>query len=280
VDLFEASAEIGGQFNMAKRIPGKEEFHETLRYFRRRIEVTGVRLALGRRVTAGELANGGYDEVVLATGVMPRDPRIEGDDEHRASGRVISYVDLLLNGRPAGQRVAVVGAGGIGFDVSEYLVSEGHSTTLDTAAWLREWGVADPAIARGGLGKPELAPPSRQVYLLQRKAAPLGKGLGKTTGWIHRAALRMKRVEMIGGVNYERIDERGLHVSFGEAHEKPMLIEVDTVVLCAGQEPARELAAPLREQGVNVHLIGGADVATELDAKRAIEQGTRLAAAL
>jgi 2,4-dienoyl-CoA reductase (NADPH2) len=280
VDLFEASAEIGGQFNMAKRIPGKEEFHETLRYFRRRIEVTGVQLALGRRVTAGELAAGGYDEVVLATGVTPRDPRIEGDDEHRASGKVISYVDLLLKGRPAGPRVAVVGAGGIGFDVSEYLVSEGHSTTLDTAAWLREWGVADPAVVRGGLGKPELAPPSRQVYLLQRKAAPLGKGLGKTTGWIHRAALRMKRVEMIGGVNYERIDERGLHVSFGEAHEKPMLIEVDTVVLCAGQDPARELAAPLREQGVNVHLIGGADVATELDAKRAIEQGTRLAAAL
>jgi 2,4-dienoyl-CoA reductase (NADPH2) len=265
---------------MAKRIPGKEEFHETQRYVRRRIEVTGVRLSLGRRITAAELAIGGYDEVVLATGVTPRDPRIEGDDEHRASGRVISYVDLLLNGRPAGQRVAVVGAGGIGFDVSEYLVSEGHSTTLDTAAWLREWGVADPAVARGGLGKPEIAPPSRKVYLLQRKAAPLGKGLGKTTGWIHRAALRMKRVEMIGGVNYERIDERGLHVSFGEAHEKPMLIEVDTVVLCAGQEPARELAAPLREQGVNVHLIGGADVATELDAKRAIEQGTRLAAAL
>jgi 2,4-dienoyl-CoA reductase (NADPH2) len=280
VDLFESAGEIGGQFNMAKRIPGKEEFDETLRYFRRRIEVTGVRLALGRRVAAEDLAAGGYDAVVLATGVTPRDPRIEGEEEFRAAGKVISYVDLLLHGRQAGPRVAVIGAGGIGFDVSEYLVSEGHSTTLDTAAWLREWGVADPAVARGGLGRPEIAPPARQVYLLQRKAAPLGKGLGKTTGWIHRAQLKMKRVEMIGGVNYERIDARGLHVSFGEAREKPQLIEVDTIVLCAGQEPCRELAEPLRAQGLEVHMIGGADVAAELDAKRAIEQGTRLAARL
>jgi len=280
VDLFESAGEIGGQFNMAKRIPGKEEFEETLRYFRRRIEVTGVRLALGRRIAADELAAGRYDAVVIATGVAPRDPRIEGEQEFRAAGKVISYVDLLLHGRPAGRRVAVIGAGGIGFDVSEYLVSEGHSTTLDTAAWLREWGVADPAVARGGLGRPEISPPARQVYLLQRKAAPLGKGLGKTTGWIHRAQLKMKRVEMIGGVNYERIDARGLHVSFGEAREKPQLIEVDTIVLCAGQEPCRELAEPLRAKGVEVHLIGGADVAAELDAKRAIEQGTRLAARL
>ncbi len=280
VDLFESAGEIGGQFNMAKRIPGKEEFDETLRYFRRRIEVTGVRLLLGRRAAAEELAAGGYDAVVLATGVTPRDPRIEGAAEFRGEGRVISYVDLLLRRQPAGQRVAVIGAGGIGFDVSEYLVNEGHSTTLDTAAWLREWGVADPAVARGGLGRPQITPPARQVYLLQRKAAPLGKGLGKTTGWIHRAQLKMKRVEMIGGVNYERIDARGLHVSFGEAREKPQLIEVDTVVLCAGQEPCRELAEPLRAKGLEVHLIGGADVAAELDAKRAIEQGTRLAARL
>jgi 2,4-dienoyl-CoA reductase (NADPH2) len=280
VDLFESAAEIGGQFNMAKRIPGKEEFAETLRYFRRRIDVTGVNLALGRRVAADELAAGSYDAVALATGITPRDPRIEGEEEFRAAGKVISYVDLLLHGRSAGERVAVIGAGGIGFDVSEYLVNEGHSTTLDTDAWLREWGVADPAVARGGLGRPELTPPARQVYLLQRKAAPLGKGLGKTTGWIHRAQLKMKRVEMIGGVNYERIDARGLHVSFGEAREKPQLIEVDTIVLCAGQEPCRELAEPLRAKGVEVHLIGGADVAAELDAKRAIEQGTRLAARL
>jgi 2,4-dienoyl-CoA reductase (NADPH2) len=280
VDLFEAAGEIGGQFNMAKRIPGKEEFHETLRYFRRRIETTGVRLALGRRVTADELVAGGYDDVVLATGVTPRDPRIEGEAEFRATAKVLSYVELLLHGKPAGPRVAVVGAGGIGFDVSEFLVSEGHSTTLDVEAWLREWGVADPAAARGGLAKPQITAPSRQVYLLQRKPAPLGKGLGKTTGWIHRAALKMKRVEMIGGVNYERIDARGLHISFGAAHEKPTLLEVDTIVLCPGQEPCRELADPLRAKGQSVHLIGGADVAAELDAKRAIEQGTRLAASL
>jgi 2,4-dienoyl-CoA reductase (NADPH2) len=280
VDLFEASGEIGGQFNMAKRIPGKEEFHETLRYFGRRIETTGVRLALNRAVTADELAAVGYDEIVLATGVAPRDPHIEGVDEFRATGKVVSYVDLLLQGKPAGQRVAVIGAGGIGFDVSEFLVSGGHSTTLDTEAWLREWGVADPAVARGGLGKPEITPAARQVYLLQRKAAPLGKGLGKTTGWIHRAQLKMKRVEMIGGVNYERIDARGLHVSFGERHEKPTLLEVDTIVLCAGQEPQRALATPLQAKGAKVHLIGGADVAAELDAKRAIEQGMRLAASL
>jgi 2,4-dienoyl-CoA reductase (NADPH2) len=280
VDLFEGAGEIGGQFNMAKRIPGKEEFRETLRYFARRIETTGVRLALNRTVTADELGAVGYDEIILATGVTPRDPRIEGDDEFRATGKVISYVDLLLHGKPAGQRVAVVGAGGIGFDVSEFLVSGGHSTTLDTEAWLREWGVADPAVARGGLGTPETVPPARQVYLLQRKAAPLGKGLGKTTGWIHRAQLKMRRVEMVGGVNYERIDARGLHVSFGERHEKPTLLEVDTIVLCAGQEPLRALAEPLRARGANVHMIGGADVAAELDAKRAIEQGTRLAAAL
>ena len=277
VDLFEAAGAIGGQFNMAKRIPGKEEFHETLRYFGRRIATTGVRLALGRAVTADELAAGGYDEIVLATGVTPRDPRIEGTEEHQASGKVISYVDLLLHGRPAGARVAVVGAGGIGFDVGEFLVSGGHSATLDLPAWLREWGVADPAEARGGLVAPEITPPARQVYLLQRKPAPLGKGLAKTTGWIHRAQLKMKRVEMIGGVNYERIDARGLHLSFGERREKPMLLEVDTIVLCAGQEPCRTLAEPLRARGARVHLIGGADVAAELDAKRAIEQGTRLA---
>jgi 2,4-dienoyl-CoA reductase (NADPH2) len=280
VDLFEASGEIGGQFNMAKRIPGKEEFHETLRYFRRHIETTGVRLALGRRVSAGELAGAGYDEIILATGVTPRDPRIEGAEEFRAAGRVMSYVDLLLYGRPAGERVAVIGAGGIGFDVSEFLVSEGHSTTLDPAAWMREWGVADPETVRGGLAPPAPEPPIRQVYLLQRKATPPGKGLGRTTGWIHRAALRMKRVEMIGGANYERIDARGLHVSFGERHEKPTLLEVDTIVLCAGQEPNRELADSLRSAGLSVHLIGGADVATELDAKRAIEQGIRLATRL
>ena len=279
VDLYDAATDIGGQFNLAKRVPGKEEFHETVRYFRRRLEVLGIVPRLGTRVTAESLLTARYDEIVLATGVVPRDPRIEGAAEQSRAGRVLSYLEVL-NGRPVGPRVAIVGAGGIGFDVAEFLVADGHSTALDPAAWMAEWGVADPAVARGGLAPPRIDPPSRRVYLLQRKPAPLGKGLGKTTGWIHRAALKAKRVEMIGGVNYERVDDRGLHVSFGERREKPMLLEVDTVVICAGQEPLRELEAPLRAAGASVHLIGGADVAAELDAKRAIDQGSRLAARL
>ena len=279
VDLYDAATDIGGQFNLAKRVPGKEEFHETVRYFRRRLEVLGIVPRLGTRVTAEALLTATYDEIVLATGVVPRDPRIEGAAEQSRAGRVLSYLEVL-NGRPVGPRVAIVGAGGIGFDVAEFLVADGHSTALDPVAWMAEWGVADPAVARGGLAPPRIDPPSRRVYLLQRKPAPLGKGLGKTTGWIHRAALKAKRVEMIGGVNYDRVDDRGLHVSFGERHEKPMLLEVDTVVICAGQEPLRELEAPLRAAGASVHLIGGADVAAELDAKRAIDQGSRLAARL
>ena len=280
VDLFESSAVIGGQFNLAMRVPGKEEFCETLRYFRRRIETTGVRLHLGMRVNADSLAVGAYDEIVLATGVMARDPRIPGTEEHRASGRVLSYAEALLGQRPIGARVAVVGAGGIGFDVAEYLVTGAHSPTLDLALWQREWGVTDPELERSGLAAPQVDPPARKVYLLQRKSTPLGRGLGKTTGWIHRSALRMKRVEMIGGVNYERVDERGLHVSFGESRTRPTLLEVDHVVLCAGQESLCDLYEPLRARGVSVHKIGGADVAAELDAKRAIDQGSRLAAGL
>ena len=280
VELFESAGEIGGQFNMAKRVPGKEEFQETLRYFSRRIETTGVQLRLGTRATAADLIANSFDDVVVATGVTPRDPHIAGEDEQRGAGRVLSYVDVLLHGKPVGPRVAIVGAGGIGFDVAEFLVNEGHSTTLDPVAWMAEWGVTDPGTSRGGIANPVVTPPARRVYLLQRKPAPLGKGLGKTTGWIHRASLRMKRVEMIGGVNYERIDERGLHISFGETHAKPIVLEVDTVVFCSGQEPLRELADRLRAAGVAVHLIGGADVAAELDAKRAIEQGIRLATRL
>ena len=278
VHLFEAAAEIGGQFNMAKRIPGKEEFHETLRYFGRRIEALGVRLALGKRVSGADLA--GFDEVVIATGVVPRNPRIKGQDEGIARGQVLSYVEVLLHQRPAGKRVAVIGAGGIGFDVSEYLVHEGHSPSLDRAAWMKEWGVADPAVARGGVVAAAPSPAAREVYLLQRKATGVGKGLGKTTGWVHRAALKMKRVQMIPGVNYESIDARGLLISFGEKRQDPRHLEVDTIVLCAGQESLRELAGPLAAANVKHHVIGGADVATELDAKRAIDQGTRLAAAL
>ncbi|HEX4857575.1 MAG TPA: FAD-dependent oxidoreductase, partial [Usitatibacteraceae bacterium] len=274
VDLFDSAREIGGQFNMAKRIPGKEEFYESLRYFRRRIEVTGVKLALNRRVGAEDLK--GYDEVILATGVVPRDPKIPGQD----SPLVMSYIDLLLHNKPAGQRVAVIGAGGIGFDVAEFLLHDGHSPTLDLDLWRREWGVGDPDLTRGGVVKPQVAAPARQVTLLQRKASAPGKGLGKTTGWIHRAQLKMKKVEMLAGANYERIDQGGIHLTFGEARRDPTYLEVDTIVLCTGQEPLRELQAPLLAAGARVHLIGGADVASELDAKRAIDQAARLVVTL
>jgi 2,4-dienoyl-CoA reductase (NADPH2) len=280
VTLFDSATEIGGQFNLARRVPGKEEFAETLRYYRRRLEVTGVELRLGVRADLPLLRDGGYDEVVLATGVLARNPGIPGADEQRASGRVLGYADVLLGRHECGPRVAIVGAGGIGFDVAEFLVAGPHSTTLDLPAWQREWGVTDPAGARGGLAVPVITPPARQVYLLQRKATPLGKGLGKTTGWIHRAALRAKRVEMLGGVNYESIDGRGLHLSHGETRTRPMLLEVDNVVLCAGQEPLCDLYQPLHMAGISVHKIGGADVAAELDARRAIDQGSRLAARL
>ncbi len=280
VDLFEGSSEIGGQFNLAMRVPGKEEFRETLRYFTRRIAVTGVRLHLGTRATAQQLLEAGYDEVIVATGVAPRDPKIPGAEEQRATGKVLSYAEVLLGERAVGPRAAIIGAGGIGFDVAEYLVTGTHSPSLDLAAWQREWGVTDPAVARSGLVPPQVEPAARQVYLLQRKATPLGRGLGKTTGWIHRAALRMKRVEMMRGVNYEGVDERGLHLSFGESRSQPRLLEVDNVVLCAGQESVCDLYEPLRAAGCSVHKIGGADLAAELDAKRAIDQGSRLAARL
>jgi 2,4-dienoyl-CoA reductase (NADPH2) len=277
VHLFEAASEIGGQFNMARRIPGKEEFSETLRYFARRLALTGVQLHLSRRIEAAALIAQRFDEVVLATGVLPRMPKIPGAD----GPNVLSYVDVLLHRKPVGARVAIVGAGGIGFDVAEYLVTApGHSPTLNLHEWLAEWGVADPATVRGGVVRAQPAAPARQVTLLQRKSGKLGKGLGKTTGWIHRAALQMKQVEMIGGVNYERIGPQGLFVTYGDKRAEGQLIECDTVVLCAGQEPLRDLFAPLKAAGIRTHLIGGADEAAELDAKRAIDQGTRLAAPL
>jgi len=277
VHLFEAAGQIGGQFNMARKIPGKEEFSETLRYFGRRLDATGVRLHLKRRVSAEELIAQKFDGVILATGVAARDPKIPGQD----GVNVLSYIDVLAHGKPVGKRVAIVGAGGIGFDVAEFLVTApGHSPTMNLHEWLAEWGVADPEQVRGGVVRPQPAPPARQVTLLQRKAGKPGKGLGKTTGWIHRASLQMKQVEMIGGVNYERITPAGLVVTYGGERKDERLIECDTVVLCAGQEPLRELQAPLAAAGVAVHLIGGADQATELDAKRAIDQGTRLAARL
>ena len=276
VHLFDAASEVGGQLNMAKVVPGKEEFHEMLRYLRRQVEVTGVQLHLGQRVQAPDLQ--GYDQVIIATGVVPRNPGIPGQDHPK----VLSYIDVLRHRKPVGPRVAVIGAGGIGFDVAEFLVSEGHSTTTDLPAWQAEWGVTDPALAVGGLNPagPQATPPGRQVTLLQRKAGKLGEGLGKTTGWIHRTALKMKRVTMIGGVNYERISDEGLLVSDGEKRENLRWIACDTVVLCAGQLPLRELADALIAQGQQVHLIGGAHEAGELDAKRAIDQAARLAAAL
>ena len=281
VDLFDAADKIGGQFNLAKQVPGKEEFEETLRYFGQRITRTGVRLHLNTRMEAADLLAQKFDEVILATGVKPRDPRIPGQD----LPGVLSYVDVLLGRQPVGPRVALIGAGGIGFDVAEFLVTPpGHSTALDLSAWLAEWGVADPGTVRGGVVRPVSSAPARQVTLLQRKPGKLGKGLGKTTGWIHRTALKMKNVEMLSGVNYERIVAHGtglgLFITYGEKRKDGTVIEVDNIVLCAGQEPLRELLEPLRAAGVKAHLIGGADEASELDAKRAIDQGTRLAAVL
>ncbi|MFI6828367.1 FAD-dependent oxidoreductase [Kribbella sp. NPDC050241] len=273
VELFETDDEIGGQFGIARRIPGKEEFAETIRYYRRRLELTGVKLHLGRHATVEDLA--GFDEIVLATGVVPRVPAIPGIDHPK----VLSYVDVVRDGRPVGATVAVIGAGGIGVDVSEFLTTE-SSPSLDLDAWRSEWGVADPTLARGGLTTPKPERSPRQVYLLQRKAGKIGAGLGKTTGWVHRAALKNKQVEQLRGVNYERIDDDGLHLTFGPQREKPRVLAVDTIVVCAGQEPVRDLAEALAATDRPVHVIGGADVAVELDAKRAIDQATRLAATL
>jgi 2,4-dienoyl-CoA reductase (NADPH2) len=276
VTLFDRAAELGGQLNMARVIPGKEEFHGLVDWFEVMVQESGVELRLGVEAGVDDLA--GFDEVIIATGVIPRDPGIPGQD----GPNVLSYIDVLRGKANAGKRVAVVGAGGIGFDVSEFLVHEGESPTENLSLWRSEWGVGDPAEVRGGLAPqgPQPEPPARAVTLLQRKAERPGKRLGKTTGWIHRAALRMKGVEMVSGVNYERIDGDGLHISFGEARERPTLIEADTIVLCAGQLSERSLADALEAEGVTCHVIGGADVAAELDAKRAIDQGTRLAATL
>lgn len=277
VTLFERSGQFGGQLNMAKAVPGKEEFRGLVDWFTTMVQHRSpITLRLNTAATPAELA--GFDEVVIATGVIPRDPQIPGQD----GPNVVSYIDVLQGKVAVGQRVAIIGAGGIGFDVAEYLVHQGDSPTENLPLWLREWGVTDPAQARGGIAPegPRPTPPAREVVLLQRKAEKPGRRLGKTTGWIHRASLQMKAVKMLGGVNYERIDAAGLHVSFGPGRENPQLIPADTIVLCAGQVSERGLADALMAQGVSVHVIGGADVAAELDAKRAIDQGARLAAAL
>jgi len=275
VTLFDSAPTIGGQFNLAKLIPGKEEFEETLRYFGERLRETGVTLRLGTPATADILVAGSFDEVLLATGVVPRDPQIPGQDHPS----VVSYLEVLNGSRAVGRRVAIIGAGGIGFDVAEFLAHDGPSTALDRDAWRREWGVGDPSEARGGVAgvRAQPAPPAREIMLLQRKAGKPGAGLGKTTGWIHRTALKMKRVQMLGGVRYDRIDDAGLHITIAD---QPQTLAVDTVVLCTGQEPRRDLLAPLEAAGLKVQLIGGADVAAELDAKRAIRQATLLALSL
>ncbi|MBD9469703.1 NADPH-dependent 2,4-dienoyl-CoA reductase [Pseudoxanthomonas sp. PXM01] len=271
VTLFDAADEIGGQFNYAKRIPGKEEFHETLRYFRQRLEETRVDVKLSTPVTAAELT--GFDEVVLATGITPRKVAFPGADH----AKVVSYVDVLSGRVTVGARAALIGAGGIGFDVAEYLTHESHSPSLDPARWMAEWGVDPTFEARGSLVKPQPEPPVREVWLLQRSAGKPGARLGKTSGWVHRATLKAKQVKMLGGVEYLGVDDTGLRIKVEGAEQ---LLPVDHVVVCAGQEPRRDLQADLIAAGKTPHLIGGADVAAELDAKRAIDQGSRLAARL
>lgn len=276
VTLFDRDSALGGQLNVAKQVPGKEEFWGLVDWYETMLAEMGVRTQLNQNVTADDLI--GFDEVIIATGVTPRDPGIPGQDHDK----VLGYLDVLKHGAPVGKKVAVIGAGGIGFDVAEFLVQEGESPSVNLPEWMAEWGVTDPAEAPGGLAKdgPKPEAPAREVILLQRKAKALGKGLGKTTGWIHRMSLRMKKVRMIGGVNYEKIDDAGLHISYGEARENPEVLDVDNVVICAGQLSDRSLADTLEERGIACHVIGGADVAAELDAKRAINQGVRLAAQL
>ncbi|HEY5582823.1 MAG TPA: NADPH-dependent 2,4-dienoyl-CoA reductase [Rhodoferax sp.] len=273
VTLFDSASEIGGQFNIAKQVPGKEEFVETLRFFGRQIELTGVKLKLEHRVSAQELLKGGYTHIVLATGVTPRTPAIEGIDHPK----VVGYLDVLRDKCAVGHTVALIGAGGIGFDVAEFLLHSGTSPSLDPAKFFAEWGVDTSYSTRGGLTAAHIEKSPRKVYLLQRKTSKVGDGLGKTTGWIHRTSLKNRQVEMMAGVTYRKVDDAGLHITVGEVD---MTIPADTVVVCAGQDPQRELQAELVAAGCSVHLIGGADKAAELDAKRAIKQGTELAVAL
>ncbi|MFE0135459.1 FAD-dependent oxidoreductase [Streptomyces sp. NPDC059037] len=273
VTLFDAASEIGGQLNVARKVPGKGEFDETLRYFRTQLELHGVDVKLNTRATAQDLADAAYDEVVVATGVSPRTPEIPGVDHPS----VVGYLDVLRDNVHVGERVAIIGAGGIGFDVAEFLTDGGEKASLDPATYFRQWGVDMDYKDRGGLTRPERPTPPRSVHLLQRKTSKVGQGLGKTTGWIHRTELRHRGVTMVAGAAYDLIDDAGLHITV-DGHST--VIPVDTVVLCSGQDPRRDLYEELVAAGVDAHLIGGADVAAELDAKRAIKQGTELAAAL
>ncbi|PHM69853.1 NADPH-dependent 2,4-dienoyl-CoA reductase [Xenorhabdus kozodoii] len=270
VTLFERENQIGGQFNIAKQIPGKEEFHETLRYFERQLALNGVEVRLNHTATADQLSS--FDEVVIATGIRPRIPNIDGI-EHK---KVLTYLDVLKHKRQVGKRIAIIGAGGIGFDTAEYLSQSGQSTSLSSHAFSHEWGIDRTVMHRGGL-QPEGAQVERsprKIYLLQRKDSKVGDGLGKTTGWVHKTSLLMRGVTMLNSVQYLKIDDQGLHIRRGDEQQ---CLEVDNVIICAGQEPLKALYQSLQAIGKNVHVIGGADIAAELDARRAIDQGTRLA---
>jgi 2,4-dienoyl-CoA reductase (NADPH2) len=274
VDLYESEKEIGGQFNMAKVIPGKEDYAETIRYFKRQIELKGINLMLNHRATKEELIAKSYDDVIIATGVTPRKPAIPGIDHPK----VLSYVDVLYKKAEVGEKVAIIGAGGIGFDVAEYLAHQGASLSYDTAAYMKEWGVDTSYATAGAVAPTDPEPSPRKIYLLKRSRGKHGKDLGKTTGWIHRASLAMKKVEMIGNVSYDAIDDKGLHISVLEAEKK--VLDVDHIIVCAGQEPLRKLYEDLSAKGISTHLIGGAEEAKELDAKRAINQAAYLVAKL
>ncbi|MCD8440773.1 NADPH-dependent 2,4-dienoyl-CoA reductase [Tenacibaculum finnmarkense] len=273
VTLFDADKQTGGQFNIAKQIPGKEEFYETIRYFNKQLELHKVTVKLNTRVSADDLSKGNFDEVIIATGITPRMPRINGIEHEK----VLNYIDVIKHKKPVGNRVAVIGAGGIGFDVSEYLAHQGESTSLNIDAWLQEWGIDKTLKARAGIENvtPEFHPSPREIFMFKRSKGKFGKNLGKTTGWIHRAVLKKKNVQFINEVQYTKIDDQGLHYTQGEEQK---ILEVDNVIICAGQVPFKELVAPLEEKGIKIHVIGGADFVSELDAKRAINQGSRLAA--
>lgn len=275
VTLFDADKEVGGQFNIAKQIPGKEEFYETIRYFNKQIELHNVEVKLNTRVNADDLKDSDFDEIIIATGIKPRTPKIEGI-EH---AKVLSYIDVLKHKKPVGKKVAVIGAGGIGFDLSEYLLHSGESTSLNVDKWLEEWGIDKNIEARGGIAgvKPVIHPSEREIFMFKRSKGKFGGKLGKTTGWIHRANLKKQNVKFINEVQYTKIDDKGLHYT---QNEEAKVLEVDNVVICAGQTPLKELYENLSDSNKKIHVIGGADVAAELDAKRAIDQGSRLAASI
>ncbi len=275
VILFDAASEIGGQFNMAKQIPGKEEFYETLRYFKKQIELHNVTVKLETKVSVEDLSKSDFDEIVVATGIKPRELKIEGSNH----AKVLSYIDVLKHKKPVGKRVAVIGAGGIGFDVSEYLSHEGESTAVNVDAWLKEWGIDKTLKSRSGIEgiKPDFEESPREIFMFKRSKGKFGGNLGKTTGWIHRSTLKKKKVQFIGEVAYNKIDDEGLHYT---QNEEQKVLNVDNVIICAGQTPFKELYQPLLDLGKSIHVIGGADFASELDAKRAINQGARLAAKL